>query len=99
MKEASDAGVPFGMGGGSHTERRYRIACAALAICEQDVDPDYARAVLACVHGDDAHKPTTTIGSLLGHLSADQATAVDRIARTGVPVIDDDGRLQIKDPG
>jgi len=99
VKEASDAGVPFGMGGGSHTERRYRIACAALAICEQDVNPDYARAVLACVHGDDAHKPTNTIGSLLGHLSADQATAVDRIARTGVTVIDDDGRLHIKDPG
>jgi len=96
VKEASDAGVPFGMGGGSHTERRYRIASAALAIAEQDTDPDYARAVLACVHGDDAHKAGVTIGSLLGHLSADQATAVDRIARTGIPVIDDNGRVQIE---
>jgi hypothetical protein len=96
VKEASDAGVPFGMGGGSHTERRYRIATAALAIAEQDTDPDYARAVLACVHGDDAHKAGVTIGSLLGHLSADQATAVDRIARTGIPVIDDNGRVQIE---
>ena len=94
VQESRDAHCDYSMGRGLHSERRYLISSASVALAEGD-DDEWARAILAVVLGDDAHKPTVTVGQLLGTLTRDQAVQVDELARTAVAHYSDDGQLTV----
>lgn len=94
VNESREAHCDYSMGHGLHSERRYLISAASVALAEGD-DDEWARAVLAVVLGDDAHKPTVTVGQLLGTLTRAQAVKVDELARTATAHYDDDGRLKV----
>jgi hypothetical protein len=94
VQEARDAHCDYSMGRGLHSERRYLISAASVALAEGD-DDEWARAVLAVVIGDDALKPAVTVGQLLGTLTRWQAVEVDALARTAVAHYADDGTLTV----
>lgn len=94
VNESREAHCDYSMGHGLHSERRYLISAASVALAEGD-DDEWARAVLAVVLGDDAYKPTVTVGQLLGTLTRAQAVQVDELARTATAHYDDDGRLKV----
>jgi hypothetical protein len=97
VDESRAAERDFSMGKGLHTERRYTISAAAVNLAEGGDDDEWARAVIAVVLGDDAHKPTVTVGGLLGSLDQEQAVRIDELARTAKAFYDDDGRLIVEE--
>ena len=94
VQEAREAGVDYSMGRGLHSERRFLISSASVALAEGD-DDEWARAVLAVVLGDDAHKPMLSVGGLLGTLTRAQAVQLDELARTATAHYSDDGTLVV----
>jgi hypothetical protein len=94
VQESREAHCDYSMGSGLHSERRYLISSASVTLADGD-DDEWARAVLAVVLGDDAHKPTVTVGQLLGTLTRTQAVQVDELARTATAHYDDDGQLKV----
>jgi hypothetical protein len=95
VQESRDAKCDYSMGRGLHSERRFLISSASVTLAEGGDGDEWARAVLAVVLGDDAHKPSVTVGQLLGTLTREQAVTVDELARTAVAHYDDAGRLQV----
>jgi hypothetical protein len=95
VQESRDAHCDYSMGRGLHSERRFLISSASVTLAEGGDGDEWARAVLAVVLGDDAHKLSVTVGQLLGTLTREQAVTVDELARTAVAHYDDAGRLQV----
>jgi hypothetical protein len=95
VQESRDAHCDYSMGRGLHSERRFLISSASVTLAEGGDGDEWARAVLAVVLGDDAHKLSVPVGQLLGTLTREQAVKVDELARTAVAHYDDAGRLQV----
>jgi hypothetical protein len=95
VQESRDAHCDYSMGRGLHSERRFLISSASVTLAEGGDGDEWARAVLAVVLGDDAHKLSVTVGQLLGTLTREQAVTVDEVARTAVAHYDDAGRLPV----
>ncbi|NBX21673.1 MAG: hypothetical protein EBR58_09980, partial [Betaproteobacteria bacterium] len=98
VAESQAANCDFNMGAGLHTERRYMISAAAVALAEGNDGDEWARAVLAAVIGDNAYDDATPVGQLLGQLTRNEAVDVDQLARTAVAHYDDNDRLIVERP-
>ena len=97
IAEGDAAEVGFAMGTGKNSELRFTRCLAAVTLSEGEADDDeWHRAVLALVVGDDARKPSVTIGSIIGRLTLAEAERVCTIAETATAHYDDDGRLVVE---
>jgi len=101
--QAKEAGTPIGVSA-SPTRRNFELGRALVALAGDRHDDghsdDALRALAALVAGDDAHKPSVALGTILGSLSADEAATfaahVDTYLAGGlVATVDDDGTLRL----
>ena len=94
VAESREADCDFGMSL-VRSERRFAISQASVELAETD-DDEWARGVLALVVGDDAQKPSVTVGQILGKLTQAEAERVTEIATTATAHYDVDGRLIVQ---
>jgi len=98
VAEGAAAGVAWNLteaNDATHTRRRLTLNVAAVELAERlaagDETGEVARAALALVVGEDAHKPMLSVGGLIGSLTIEQGRALYRLAHNAALSFGEDG--------